>query len=116
MKMLIYLVLIIGFLMFYNSNPTMAIIIVLIAAGLFLFFRARKKGSTFRSTFFSSKGSQESNSKVDDLANLFMLQSLMNSNSRIYSNKSYSFEKRKNEKESEIDKTKQEVLAMLDEW
>ena len=116
MKILIYLALIIGFLMFYQTNPAMAMLFVVIGGGLFLYFKVRKKkgSSGARGTFFSGKGSEEGNN-ADDLITLFMLQNLMNTNSRPLSNNSRPVAKRELKKESEIEKTKREVLELLDD-
>ena len=116
MKILIYLALIIGFLMFYQSNPALAMTFLLVGGGLYLYFKVRKGkgGSSNRGSFFSGRNSRE-NDRVDDIVSLFMLQNLMNSNHRTYLNNSGAYKKRKLKKETEIDKIKQEVLDLLDE-
>ncbi|MHA2180349.1 MAG: hypothetical protein ACXAAH_02865 [Promethearchaeota archaeon] len=110
MKGYCYIVLIIGFFMFYQQNPMYAIIMIGIFIGGYVLVKSRKSGSGV-SGFFKGKTSQPNNN-MDDLITLMMLQQLTNnSNSRIENID----EKRIRDHEKQIEKVKQEVLAILDE-
>ncbi|MHA1932483.1 MAG: hypothetical protein ACW96X_08080 [Promethearchaeota archaeon] len=110
MKGYFYIVLIIGFFMFYQQNPMYAIIIIGIFIAGFIFIKSRKSGSGI-SGFLKGKAPQ-TNNNMDDLIALMMLQQLTNnSNSRIENID----EKGNNDHERHIEKVKQEALALLDE-
>ena len=110
MKGYIYIVLIIGFFMFYQQNPTYAIIMIVIFIAGYILVKSRKSGSGVLG-FLKGKAPQ-SNSNMDDLITLMMLQQLTNNNnSRIER-----FEDTdSNEHEQYIEKVKQEALALLDD-
>ena len=110
MKGYIYIVLIIGFFMFYQQNPTYAIIMILIFIAGYILVKSRKSGSGVLG-FLKGKAPQ-SNSNMDDLITLMMLQQLTNNNNsrieRVEDTDS-------NEHEQYIEKVKQEALALLDD-
>ena len=110
MKGYCYIVLIIGFFMFYQQNPMYAIIVIGICAVGYILIKSRKSGSGIAG-FFKGKAPQ-TNSNMDDLITLMMLQQLTNnSNSRIER-----FEDTANDdREKHIEKVKQEVLELLDD-
>lgn len=110
MKGYFYIVLIIGFFMFYQQNPTYAIIVIGVFAVGYIVIKSRKSGSGLAG-FFKGKTPQ-TNSNMDDLITLMMLQQLTsNSNSR-----TERFEDTTNDDhEKNIEKVKQEALALLDE-
>lgn len=110
MKGYIYIVLIIGFFMFYQQNPTYAIIMIVIFIAGYILVKSRKSGSGVLG-FLKGKAPQ-SNSNMDDLITLMMLQQLTNNNNsrieRVEDTDS-------NEHEQYIEKVKQEALALLDD-
>ena len=110
MKGYIYIVLIIGFFMFYQQNPMYAIIMIVIFIAGYILVKSRKSGSGLLG-FLKGKAPQ-SNSNMDDLITLMMLQQLTNNNNsrieRVEDTDS-------NEHEQYIEKVKQEALALLDD-
>lgn len=114
MKGYCYIALIIGFFVFYQQNPMYAIIMIVLFVGVYLFFKSRKSGSHgWRFGFFSGKGAQQQDSRMDDLITLMMIQQLMNTPSQDTDNRMY--EESKKDRENDIEKVKQEVLDLLDE-
>ncbi len=113
MKGFCYIVLILGFFIFYQQNPVYSIVIIVLFIGVYLFFKSRSSGShngVFG--FFSGKNAQQGN-RMDDLITLMVIQQLMNKSSQ---NNEYTIKNdRKEEKDKQIDKIKQEVLELLDE-
>lgn len=113
MKGLCYIVLIIGFFLFYQQNPVYAVVIIALFVGVFIFFKSRKLGSSsgiFR--FLSGKQSEQDN-RMNDLITLMMIQQLFSSDN---ASKTPSHnEHERNQKESYIDKTKREIQSLLDD-
>ncbi|MHA2280724.1 MAG: hypothetical protein ACXAC5_07720 [Promethearchaeota archaeon] len=110
MKGYCYIVLVIGFFMFYQQNPMYAVIVIGIFIAGYILIKSRKSGKGV-SGLFRGKGAQPHNN-MDDLITLMMLQQLTsNSNTR----QDNFEEKASREHEKEIEKVKQEVLALLDE-
>ena len=109
MKGFCYIALIIGFFIFYQQNPMYAIIIIVLFIGVYLFFKSRKAGGGVFA--FLSGNQTQQNTKIDDLITLMMLQQLMNSNE----NRVLPRNEKEQERKSEIDKIKKEVLDLLDE-
>ena len=113
MKVFIYFILIIAFLMFYQQNPIFAIIFVLLFLGVYLFFKSRKQGNRYnRGKFFSGKYQQQ-NDRMDDLLTLFLLQQVFEPTSKNDENYFTAIKDRTNESQNHIDKTKKEVLELL---
>lgn len=116
MKAFCYLTLVLAFIMFYNKNPTISLLILGIAIGLFFFIRARKKSSAGAKTtgYFSfRKSPPNQNVMSDSLITFLMLEQLNrgdihNSQESSISNENY----QKNI--DEIEQIKQEVLKLLE--
>ncbi len=116
MKMLIYFALIVAFLMFYQTNPVFTIVIVVIALVTFFFYKSRNgKNSNSRGGIrFLSGKSPPQNDSTDDLITLMMIQQIFTSPSSTSDNVRESIQNDKTQaEESEIDKTKREVLELL---
>jgi hypothetical protein len=114
MKGLCYIALIIGFFIFYQQNPVYAVIIIVCFIGLFIFFKSRRSSSKRGSFgFFSGRQTTQDN-RIDDLITLMMIQQLMASNSN-GSKERMDPEDKFNQKEEYIEKTKKEILDLLDE-
>jgi len=114
MKGLCYIVLILGFFLFYQQNPVYAIIIIVIFVGVFLFFKSRSSSRGGLFSFFSGAQVQQDN-KINDLIMLMMIQQLLNPNEGRNKSPEYRPEPKKREKKDHIDKLKQEVFEILDE-
>ena len=115
MKVMIYFALIVAFLMFYQSNPVYTIVIITIALGTYLFYKS-KKGNSNNSRggirFLSGKDTPQ-NDSTDDLITLMMIQQIFTP-STLPERVRYDFSNdKKQDEESEIDKTKREVLELL---
>lgn len=113
MKGYCYIALIIGFFVFYQQNPVYAIVVIILFAGVYLFFRSRKLGRR-RGTFgfFSGKPSQH-DERMDDLITLMMIQQLLNTPSP--ARDSRLDEEHTKQKTQQIEKIKKEVLELLEE-
>jgi len=108
-----YIVLILGFFIFYQQNPVYSIIIIVLFIGVYLFFKSRSSGSSKGVFgFFSGKNAQQGN-RMEDLITLMVIQQLMNTSSQNndYTNKN----DEKAEKDKQIDKIKQDILDLLEE-
>ena len=111
MKGFCYIVLILGFFIFYQQNPVYAIIIIALFIGIYLFFKSRSSSRKGAFGFLSGKQTQYG-SKIDDLITLMMIQQLMTPSNR--DNHSLKDMKKK-EREDNIEKIKNEVLDLLEE-
>jgi hypothetical protein len=113
MKILIYFLLIIAFLMFYQKNPLFAIIFIALTVGIYLFLKARKlTGSTSSCSFLTgSHGTQVKN--TEDLVKLMLLQHMITSGRPSLDQQS-SNSSAINKFQENIEKTKQEVLELLE--
>lgn len=110
MKSMCYIVLLIGFFLFYQQNPVYAIVIIVLFVGVYLFFKSRSSGSGGMFNFLSGRNPQQ-DSKIDDLIMLTMIQQLISPNERDTS----VIDNRKEERRDQIEKIKNEVLGLLDE-
>lgn len=109
-KGLILVVLAIGFFMFYQQSPVYAVIMIVIFIAGYVFVKSRKSGSGVFG-FLKGKSSQ-SNSHMDDLITLMMLQQLTNNST--FRREPFE-DQTENDHEKHIEKVKQETLALLDE-
>ena len=105
--------LIIAFLMFYQQNPVLATVLILVFIGVFLLFKLRKgKDSSNHYSFFSGIHNNHKKSS-DNIINLLMLQQLFNQQS-LHTNKNQQFSSLQlNEYQTYIKKIKEEVLELL---
>ena len=109
------MVVLIGFFVFYQNNPMYAVVIIVIFVGLFLFYKSRSNNSSSGLfSFLSGKGSHQDN-KIDDLITLMMIQQLLNSPPSSKESNSLSFDNDRRDREQQIEKTKKEVLELLEE-
>ncbi|TFG28660.1 MAG: hypothetical protein EU532_04790 [Promethearchaeota archaeon] len=99
--------------MFYQQNPVLATILILVFIGVFLLFKLRKgKDSSNGYSFFSGLQNNQKKSS-DNIINLLMLQQLFNQQS-LHSNKNQQFsELQFNEYQTYIKKIREEVLELL---
>jgi len=107
-----YIVLIIGFFIFYQQNPIYAIVIIALFIGVFIFFKSRKSNAgsgVFR--FLSGKQSQH-DTRIDDLITLMTIQQLMTPDEVREKNQ---VDDETRQKELYIDRIKKEILALLDD-
>ena len=106
--------LIIAFLMFYQQNPVLSTILILVFIGVFLLFKLRKgKDRSNRHSFFSGVNNNQKKSS-DNIINLLMLQQLFNQQSLLHTNKNQQFsELQLNEYQTYVKNIKEEVLELL---
>jgi hypothetical protein len=113
MKGYCYIALIIGFFVFFQQSPVYAIVVIVLFVGVYLFFKSRKSGGKGGGLgFFTGKNTQQE-SRMDDLITLMMIQQLMNSPSHPDDPREYGDHER--ERKNQIEKTKQEVLDLLED-
>ena len=117
MKGMCYLILIVAFLMFYQQEPIFTIIIIGIAAGLYLFFRSRKSSSRRRSGGFFSAITGRTNDRyernIDDMITLMMLQQLFSK--KTPQPKNENLMTNDNSEPAKLEKIKEDILALLPE-
>lgn len=82
MKSILCVVVILAFLMYYQTNPVFTIVIVIVGLGIYIFYKSKTSGSgSGLSKFLSGRVSQEENRNIDNLVSLVMLQQLITSSS-----------------------------------
>jgi hypothetical protein len=110
MKMMCYLVLIIGFIIFYQQNPVYAIIVMAVIIGGYLMIKSKRSQSAGRGLFGFMKGNQQQGTgNFDDLITLMMIQQLLSNNSN------HGDKKLNDSHEEGVEKIKQEILDLFDE-
>jgi len=115
MKILIYFVLVIAFLMFYKQSPIISILIIVIFLALYIYYKSKKRGGTgVRGAFFSGKQAQN-NSRVDDLVTLVVLQQMFDKPSINKLDELRSNQDKPPIQEQQIEKIKHEILELLEE-
>lgn len=112
MKGLCYIVLIIGFFIFFQQSPVYAVVFIGIFVIGYLYVKSKRSGSSGGVFGFMKGNPQQQNGSFDDIITLMMLQQLFN-NSGSSNGQSISSKERNNEEQ--IEQTKQEVLELLDE-
>ncbi|TFF94889.1 MAG: hypothetical protein EU543_00110 [Promethearchaeota archaeon] len=116
MKAFCYLTLVLAFIMFYNKDPTISLLILAIGIGLFLFIRARKKSSSGDKTtgYFSfRKSPSNQNMMSDSLLTFLMLEQLNTEDIHNSQEPSNSNDDSQNSID-EVEQIKQEVLKLLE--
>ena len=115
MKIFLYFVLIIAFLIFYQREPIIAGVFFVIFIVAFLYFKIRKSKGMGSSRFLH-KGLDQMNANNDNLMFFFMMQQLSKNgnNARYNTDLETSDSEKWNEKEEYITATKEKILAMLD--
>lgn len=118
-KGMCYIVLIVGFLMFFNKDPVFCIVIVGGGVGIYAYFKLRKRESTTSSGnggFFSkSPVSQPQSDGLKDIM-MFMAMQQMFSDSQ-HHNSIIKVKEDSNSKENEnsLSRKKQEILELFEE-
>jgi len=114
MKGLIYLGLILLFIMFFNTNPMLALVVLGCILGVFLFMRRRKSKASgrFSSGFFGSRiGSSQHQSSFNAVLTLMMLQQMgISEEKSVPTKQDVSKEDKRRE---EIERQKQVILKLL---
>jgi hypothetical protein len=115
MKIFIYFALIVAFLMFYQNNPVFTVVIIIIALGIYLFYRSRKgnRGNSRSGFRFLSGKESHQNDSTDDLITLMMIQQIFSPSTTPDYIRYIPPNDTKQVEESEIDKIKREVLELL---
>jgi len=112
MKGFCYIVLIIGFFIFFQQNPVYAVIFIGIFIAGYLYVKSKRSGSSGGVFGFMKGNPQHQDGKFNDIMTLMMLQQLFsNSEPRYVHDDSI----KENNNEEQIEQTKQEVLELLDE-
>ena len=114
MKGLCYIVLIIGFFIFFQQNPMYAIIFIGIFIAGYLYIKSKRSGSSGGVFGFMKGNPQAQDGKFNDIMTLMMLQQLFN-NSGSHPSERQSDSAKEKSNEEQIEQTKQEVLELLDE-
>ena len=113
MKGLFYIILIIGFFMFYQQSPIYAVIIIIVFIVGYLFIKSRRSGSSGLFGFMKGNVHQQ-NSNMDDVITMIMLQQLFNnSNSNSYQKNDEN--SKENNRDIKLEVITQEILDLLDD-
>lgn len=109
-------VLILAFLIYYQTNPVFTIVIVVIGLGVYIFYKSKISGtgsSSRVSQFLSGRAPQEDNRNIDNLVSLIMLQQLITSSpdDRIHGQIDQDLKKTQ---ENRLEKIQNEVLELLE--
>ena len=110
MKAYCYLVLILGFFMFFQQSPLYAVIVIGAIAIGYLYIKSKRSqhgGSGFLG--FMKGNPQQNTRNYDDLITLMMLQQLIGTNNN------HKVQEIDSSHKEEIDQIKQEVLDIFDE-
>ena len=112
MKGLCYIVLIIGFFIFFQQNPVYAVIFIGIFIAGYLYVKSKRSGSSGGVFSFMKGNQQHQDGNFNDIITLMMLQQLFNNSGSQTTEKQNNIAKNN---EEQIEQTKQEVLDLLDE-
>ena len=111
-KSILCLVLIIAFLMYFQTNPVFTIVIVVVGLGIYIFYKSKTSDSgSGISRFLSGSNYQQENRNMDDLITLVMLQQLLASSHDDNYGRRPDPKKTQDEK---LEKARNEVLELLD--
>jgi hypothetical protein len=118
-KSIFCVVLILAFLMYYQTNPVFTIVIVVVGLGIYILYKSRASGSgSGLSKFLSGKAPQEDTRNIDDLVSLVMLQQLLTStpDNKTYDHKrDHQKQDRKQTQKDSLESIQHEVLELFDE-
>ena len=110
MKAYCYLVLILGFFLFFQQSPLYAVIVIGAIAIGYLYIKSKRSQSGGSGFLGFMKGNPQQNTRnYDDLITLMMLQQLIGTNNN------HKVQEIDSSHKEEIDQIKQEVLDILDE-
>ena len=112
-KLFCYFILIVAFVLFYQSNPVYGIAIIFLFIAGFIFFKLRKYGLGSNALGFLSGKESATNAQYSKLVTLLLLEHFFNNNGS--SSHNSPTEKAQSQREKEIDKLKEEILELLDE-
>lgn len=113
MKILCYIALFVGLMMVYQHNPVYTIIIIVIAIGLYLFYKAKKGNSGLLHNLMSGSAASSQNS-IEDLITLMVIQQMFNEQESPR-RKDYRSNNKKKEEQDKLEKIHQEILELLSE-
>lgn len=99
--------------MYYQKNPIYTIVIIGIGISLYIFFRSRKGKGGILGKFLGGTRS-DTDERMDDLITLFMLQQMFNNSPQRQARANGEEDNIKNKRYEEIEKTKQEILDLLE--
>ena len=111
MKGLCYIVLILGFFIFFQQNPLYAVITIIILVGVYIFFKSRSSKSSRGIIGFLKGNHSQQDSRIDDLITLMMVQQLLSSQNNSDQN---NIKQKRQDQDHYVDKIKNEVLELLD--
>ena len=110
MKAYCYLVLILGFFMFFQQSPLYAVIVIGAIVIGYLYIKSKRSQSGGSGFLGFMKGNPQQNTRnYDDLITLMMLQQLIGTNNN------HKVQEIDSSHKEEIDQIKQEVLDIFDE-
>jgi hypothetical protein len=113
MKAYCYIVLIIGFFVFYQQSPVYAIVMIGLFIGVYLFFKSRKSGRKGGVMGFFTGRNVQQDSRMDDLITLMMIQQLLKDPTQERRNRES--DNTTQERNERTEKVKQEILELLDD-
>ena len=117
MKSMCCVVLILAFLMYYQTNPVFTIVIVVVGLGVYIFYKSKISGTgsgSGVSQFLSGRAPQEDNRNIDDLVSLVMLQQLITSSPDDRTHGHLDQDLKKTQK-NRLETIQNEILELLDD-
>jgi ABC-type bacteriocin/lantibiotic exporter with double-glycine peptidase domain len=112
MKILCYIALFVGLMMFYQKNPIFTIIFIFIIVGFYLFYKARKGNSRILRNLMSGRNTL-TQSSIEDLITLMVIQQMFNEHDA--ADRKTQTTRKKKEEQKKLEKTHQEILDLLSE-
>ena len=101
-------------MMVYQHNPVFTIVILVIAIGLYLFYKAKKGNSGLLRNLMSGSAASNQNS-IEDLITFMVIQQMFNELDTSPSRNQNPSKIKQKEQEKIQEKTKQEILDLLSE-
>ncbi len=110
MKILIYFILIVAFLMFYSVSPVSTLAVIFVAIVVYAYFKLRKRNiRTGGRGIFGYGAPIQQNSQVDNITTLLLLKVLMDND-----NDSRAYDEKKDKEIKLAKKSEKKVLELLE--
>ncbi len=109
MKILIYFILIVAFLMFYSVSPVFTLVIIFVVVVVYGYFKLRKRNVRTGGRGMFGYGAVPQNSQVDNITTLLLLKVLMDND-----NDSRAYDEKKDKEIKLAKKSEKKVLELLE--
>ena len=110
LKGMCYIVLALGFLMSYQSNPVFIIGILGVGGLIYVYFKRKKSANAYGKTGLLRSGRASADEGMNSLISLMMVQQLLSKDSQVTSEPTQEI----SEEEQKIENNKREILRLLE--